>query len=186
MYTIRDGSRAPLVAACLRRRFIFGMNLISGYQSIIIVFKSVYYKLEYDTTDAILSCNLGIDCASTLISSLCTCCKADAVLSCNLGIECKNSYLSFYSVPPVKQMLFFPVIWEQTAQVSTLIFPLCITCKRHRSHSLISCNSGVDCTSTLIFSLYTCQNNYPSLRSVPAVKHMLYFPDIFLATLTKF
>ena len=88
------------------------MNLISGYQSIIIVFKSVYYKLEYDTADAVLSCNLGIDRTSTLISSLCTCCKADAVLSCNLGIDCKNSYLSFYSVPPVKQMLFFPVIRE--------------------------------------------------------------------------
>ena len=24
-------------------------------------FKSVYYELEYDTTDAVLSCNLGVD-----------------------------------------------------------------------------------------------------------------------------
>ena len=54
------------------------MNLISGYQSIIIVFKSVYYELEYDTTDAVLSCTLGTDC--------------------------KNNYSSFRSAPPVKDI----------------------------------------------------------------------------------
>ena len=52
-------------------------------------FKSVYYELEYDTTDAVLSCDSGIDCKNKL-----------------------NNYLSFYSVPSVKQMLFFPVIRE--------------------------------------------------------------------------
>ena len=41
-------------------------------------FKNVYYELEYDTTDAVLSCNLGVDC--------------------------KNNYSSFRSVPPVKDL----------------------------------------------------------------------------------
>ena len=80
------------------------MNLISGYQSIIIVFKSVYYELEYDATDAVLSCNLGVDCTSTLIFLLCITCKTDAVFSCNLGTDCKNNYSYFRSVPPVKDI----------------------------------------------------------------------------------
>ena len=68
-------------------------------------FKSVYYELEYDTTDAVLSCNLGVDSyTSTLFFLLCITCKTDAVFSCNLGTDCKNNYSSFRSVPPVKDI----------------------------------------------------------------------------------